>query len=42
VLQINTATIESMDVYKGPDAIAKFGKKFKHGVVMVKLKKAKK
>jgi hypothetical protein len=42
VLKINTSTIESMDVYKGPDAIAKFGKKFKHGVVMVKLKKAKK
>lgn len=42
VVKINTATIESMDVYKGPEAIAKFGKKYKHGVVMVKLKKAKK
>jgi hypothetical protein len=42
VLKINTATIESMDVYKGPDAISKFGAKYKHGVVIVKLKKAKK
>ena len=42
VTKINTATIESMDVYKGPDAIAKFGAKYKHGVVIVKLKKGKK
>jgi hypothetical protein len=27
-----------MDVYKGPDAIAKFGAKYKHGIVLVKLK----
>jgi hypothetical protein len=40
VLKINTATIESMNVYKGPDAIAKFGAKYKHGVVLVKLKKS--
>jgi HSP20 family molecular chaperone IbpA len=31
-----------MDVYKGPEAIAKFGAKYKHGVVIVKLKKSKK
>jgi hypothetical protein len=42
VVKINSSTIESMNVYKGPDAIAKFGAKYKHGVVMVKLKKAKK
>lgn len=42
VLKINTATIESMNVYKGPEAIAKFGSKYKHGVVLVKLKKGKK
>jgi hypothetical protein len=40
VLKINTSLIESMNVYKGPDAIAKFGAKYKHGVVLVKLKKA--
>ena len=39
VTKINTATIESMDVYKGAGAIAKFGTKYKHGVVIVKLKK---
>jgi len=42
VVKINAATIESMDVYKGPEAIAKFGSKYKHGVVLVKLKKSKK
>jgi hypothetical protein len=40
VVKLNTALIASMDVYKGPDAIAKFGTKYKHGVVIVKLKKA--
>ena len=39
VIKINTAIIASMDVYKGPDAIAKFGAKYKHGIVLVKLKK---
>jgi len=39
VVKINTARIASMDVYKGPDAIAKFGAKYKHGLVLVKLKK---
>jgi hypothetical protein len=39
VVKMNTALIASMDVYKGPDAIAKFGSKYKHGVVVVKLKK---
>ena len=39
VVKINTALIASMDVYKGPDAIAKFGAKYKHGIVLVKLKK---
>lgn len=39
VVKINTATIASMEVFKGPDAIAKFGSKYKHGVVIVKLKK---
>jgi hypothetical protein len=39
VVKMNTALIASMDVYKGPDAIAKFGAKYKHGVVLVKLKK---
>ena len=39
VVKINTALIASMDVYKGPDAIAKFGAKYKHGLVLVKLKK---
>ena len=39
VVKMNTALIASMDVYKGPDAIAKFGSKYKHGVVLVKLKK---
>ena len=39
VIKINTALIASMDVYKGPDAIAKFGAKYKHGIVLVKLKK---
>ena len=41
VVKINTALIESMDVYKGPDAMAKFGAKYKHGLVLVKLKKKK-
>ena len=40
VVKINTALIASMDVYKGPDAIAKFGAKYKHGIVLVKLKKS--
>jgi hypothetical protein len=40
VVKINTALIASMDVFKGPDAIAKFGSKYKHGVVLVKLKKS--
>ena len=40
VVKMNTALIASMDVYKGPDAIAKFGAKYKHGVVLVKLKKS--
>ena len=39
VVKINTPLIASMDVYKGPDAIAKFGAKYKHGIVLVKLKK---
>ena len=39
VVKINTALIASMDVYKGPEAIAKFGAKYKHGIVLVKLKK---
>lgn len=39
VVKLNTALIASMDVYKGPDAIAKFGAKYKHGIVLVKLKK---
>jgi hypothetical protein len=39
VVKINTALIASMDVFKGPEAIAKFGSKYKHGVVLVKLKK---
>ena len=39
VVKINTALIASMDVFKGQDAIAKFGAKYKHGVVLVKLKK---
>ena len=39
VVKMNTALIASMDVFKGPDAIAKFGSKYKHGVVLVKLKK---
>jgi len=39
VVKINTALIASMDVYKGPEAIAKFGAKYKHRIVLVKLKK---
>jgi len=39
--KINTELIESVNVFKGPDAIAKFGIKYKNGVVMIKLKKAK-
>jgi len=39
VVKINTTLIASMDVFKGPDAIAKFGAKYKHGIVLVKLKK---
>ncbi len=42
VIKLNTTLIESMSVYKGPEAIAKFGAKYKHGIVIVKLKKAKK
>jgi len=42
VVKLNTALIESMDVYKGPEAIAKFGAKYQHGIVLVKLKKGKK
>jgi hypothetical protein len=38
VVKINSALIASMEVYKGPDAIAKFGAKYKHGLVLVKLK----
>ena len=40
VVKINTALIASMDVYKGPDAIAKFCAKYKHCIVLVKLKKS--
>ena len=40
VVKINTALIASMDVYKGKEAMAKFGNKYKHGLVMVKLKKS--
>jgi hypothetical protein len=40
VVKLNTALIASMDVYKGPDAVAKFGAKYKHGLVVVKLKKS--
>ncbi len=40
VVKINTTLIESMNVYKGPEAIAKFGAKYKHGLVLLKLKKA--
>lgn len=40
VVKINSTLIASMDVYKGPDAVAKFGAKYKHGLVMVKLKKS--
>ena len=39
--KINTELIESVNVFKGPNAIAKFGIKYKNGVVMIKLKKAK-
>ncbi len=42
VVKLNTALIASMNVYKGPEATAKFGAKYKHGIVIVKLKKAKK
>jgi hypothetical protein len=42
VVKLNTALIASMDVYKGPDAVAKFDPKYKHGLVVVKLKKGKK
>jgi hypothetical protein len=42
VVKLNTALIASMDVYKGADAIAKFGAKYKHGIVIVKLKKSNK
>jgi hypothetical protein len=42
VVKLNTALIASMDVYKGPDAVAKFGAKYKHGLVVVKLKKSSK
>jgi hypothetical protein len=42
VVKLNTALIESMNVYKGPEAIAKFGVKYQHGIVLVKLKKGKK
>jgi hypothetical protein len=40
VVKINSMLIASMEVYKGPDAVAKFGAKYKHGLVMVKLKKS--
>lgn len=40
VTKLNTALIESMEVYKGPDAVAKFGAKYKNGLVVVKLKKS--
>jgi hypothetical protein len=42
VIKINTNLIESMNVFKGPDAVAKFGIKYKNGLVLIKLKKAKK
>jgi len=41
VIKINTDLIESMNVFKGPEAIAKFGAKYKNGLVLIKLKKAK-
>ena len=39
VVKLNTALIASKDVENGPDAIPKFGAKYKHGIVLVKLKK---
>ncbi len=42
VVKLNTALIASMDVYKGPEAVSKFGTKYKHGLVVVKLKKSSK
>lgn len=42
VVKINPSTIESMNVFKGEEAIKKFGKKYPHGLVMVQLKKGKK
>ena len=42
VVKINPSTIESMNVYKGAEAVKKFGKQYTHGLVMVQLKKGKK
>jgi hypothetical protein len=42
VVKINPNTIESMNVFKGAEAIKKFGNKYPHGLVMVQLKKGKK
>ena len=42
VVKINPNNIESMNVFKGAEAIKKFGNKYPHGLVMVQLKRGKK
>ena len=42
VVKINSSLIESMYVFKGPEAMAKYGAKYKHGLVLINLKKGKK
>jgi len=39
VIKLNTSLIAAMEVYKAAEAMSKFGPQYKHGLVIVKLKK---
>ena len=42
VIKLNTSRIESMNVLQPADAVAKYGTAYKHGLVLITLKKGKK
>jgi hypothetical protein len=42
VIKLNTSRIESMNVLQPADAVAKYGTAYKHGLVLITMKKGKK
>lgn len=42
VTKLNTSRIESMNVLQPADAVAKYGTAYKHGLVLITMKKGKK